>query len=29
MINLDSITDENNKNATKNGHLSQIICTKF
>ena len=29
MINLDSVTNENNKNTMKNGHLFQIIRTEF
>ena len=29
MINLDSITNENNKNTMKNGHIYLIIHTEF
>ena len=29
MINLDSITNENNKNTMKNGHIYLIIHTKL
>ena len=29
MINLDSITNENNKNTIENGHIFQIICAEF
>ena len=29
MINLDSITNKNNKNSMKNGHIFQIIYTEL
>ena len=29
MINLDSITNENNKKHGQNGHIFQIILTEF
>ena len=29
MINLDSITNENDKSTMKNGHMYLIICTEF
>ena len=29
IINLDGITNENNKNTMRNGHIFQIIHTEF